>query len=65
MSMDALASVTESMPGVRILVVLNRFDGGHDIHRRNRQWLESRDGYQVVTMPGEELALAGAVLGVD
>jgi len=65
MSMDALAAVTESMPGVRILVVLNRFDGGHDIHRRNREWLESRDGYQVVTMPGEELALAGAVLGVD
>ena len=54
MSMDALASVTGSMPGVRTLVVLDRFDGHHDIHRRNRQWLEVRDGYRVVTLPGEE-----------
>ncbi len=52
MSMDALATVTESMPGVRTLVVLDRFDGRHDIHRRNREWLEARDGYRVVTCLG-------------
>jgi len=65
MSMDALATVTESMPGVRTLVVLDRFDGRHDVHRRNREWLEARDGYRVVTMPGEELGLADAVLGLE
>jgi dethiobiotin synthetase len=65
MSMDALATVTGSMPGLRTLVVLDRFDGGHDIHRRNRRWLEDRDGYRVVTLPGEEPALADAVLGLE
>ena len=65
MSMEALATVTGSLPGVRTLLVLDRFDDRHDIHRRNRQWLEGRDGYRVVTMPGEELALADCVLGLE
>jgi dethiobiotin synthetase len=62
MSMDALATVTGSMPSVRTVVVLDRFDGHHDIHRRNRVWLEGRLGYQVVTLPGEEPALADLVV---
>ncbi len=64
MSMDALATVTESITGVRTLVVLDRFDRRHDIHCRNREWLAARDGYRVLVIPGEEQALADAVLGL-
>jgi hypothetical protein len=46
-----------------VVVVLDRFDGHHDIHRRNRQWLSVRTGYPVVTLPGEESALADLVRG--
>ena len=35
----------------------------HDIHRRNRDWLVERLGYRVVTLPGEESALADLVTG--
>jgi dethiobiotin synthetase len=65
LSMDALATVTCSMPSVRTVVVLDRFDGHHDIHRRNREWLEVRNGYRVVTLPGEESVLADLVRGAD
>ncbi len=60
LSMDAL---TAAGPSVPVLVVLNRFDGHHDIHRRNRDWLVERLGYRVVTLPGQESALADAVTG--
>jgi dethiobiotin synthetase len=65
MSMDALATVTCGMPGVRTEVVLDRFDGHHDIHRRNREWLSVRHGYQTVTLPGEESKLADLVSGME
>ena len=61
LSMDALATVTGTMDGVRTVVVLDRFDGRHDIHRRNREWLVARHGYEVITLPGEESALADMV----
>ncbi len=61
LSMDALATATCSMPPVPVVVVLDRFDGRHEIHQRNREWLGERYGYQVVVMPGEEPALADAV----
>jgi dethiobiotin synthetase len=60
LSMDALATVDR--PGVRTVVVLDRFDGHHEIHRRNRDWLVDRCGYRVLTLPGEESALADLVL---
>ena len=63
MSMDALATVTDGTPPVPVVVVLDRFDDGHDIHRRNRAWLVERLGYRVVALPGEESALADAVTG--
>ncbi len=62
MSMDALATATRGRTSVPI-VVLDRFDGHHDIHRRNRDWLVERLGYPVVTLPGQESALADAVTG--
>jgi dethiobiotin synthetase len=65
MSMDALATAPGAAPAAPCVVVLDRFDGHHDIHRRNRQWLEARDGYRVVTLPGEESRLADLVTGVE
>jgi hypothetical protein len=63
MSMDALDTVTRAEAPIPIVVVLDRFDGHHDIHRRNRTWLAERLGYWVVTLPGGESALADAVTG--
>ncbi len=45
------------------VVVLDRFDGRHDLHRRNREWLSDRDGSRVLVFPGDERALADFVLG--
>jgi dethiobiotin synthetase len=63
MSVDALAGARGAMPKVPVAVVLNRYDGNHEIHRRNRTWLESRDGYLIVSLPGGEATLADLVLG--
>jgi dethiobiotin synthetase len=61
MSMDALCTVTRAAD-IPVVVVLDRFDGHHDIHRRNRQWLTDRLGYLVVVAPGEEAILADLAL---
>ena len=51
LSMDALHTVTGAMSSVLTVVALNRFDGHHDLHQRNRQWLAARCDYTVVTLP--------------
>ena len=61
MSMEALATASRALPSTQTVVVLDRFDGGHDIHRRNRAWLTDRSGYRVVVVPGEVAALADLV----
>jgi dethiobiotin synthetase len=61
LSMEALATAPLDGEPVRPVVVLDRYDGHHDIHRRNREWLAERDGYDVVTLPGEEQRLADLV----
>jgi dethiobiotin synthetase len=61
LSMEALATVTGGEAGIPVVVALDRFDGHHDIHRRNRQWLSVRTGFRVVTLPGEEATLADLV----
>jgi dethiobiotin synthetase len=58
LSMDALSTVTGAELGIRTVVVLDRFDGNHDIHRRNWEWLTKRHLYEVLTLPGEEPRLA-------
>ncbi len=65
MSMDALLTVTTARIEIPAVVVLDRFDGHHDIHRRNRQWLAQRLGYRVVVVPGEEALLADLALAPD
>ncbi len=44
-----------------VVVVLNHYDGGHEIHRRNRAWLTERVGYRMVAAPGGESELADLV----
>jgi dethiobiotin synthetase len=39
--------------GVPVVVHLNRYDASDDLHRRNRDWLGGRDGFDVVTSVGE------------
>jgi dethiobiotin synthetase len=63
MSMDALSTVT-SRPAIPVVVVLDRYDDHHEIHRRNRQWLVDRLGYSVVVVPGEEEVLADTAAAV-
>ena len=46
-----------------VVVVLNRYDQGDDLHVRNRRWLTEEDGLTVVTMPGGEEALATRARG--
>lgn len=35
-----------------VMVLLNRFDAGNDLHRRNRAWLADRDGYELAVGVG-------------
>ncbi len=55
LSVDALPDVAP------VVVVLNRYDEGNDLHVRNRRWLVEEFGLAVVTMPGGEEALAALV----
>ena len=61
LTMDALGGGPAGSGGSPVVVVLNRFDGKHEIHRRNHEWLLEREGYQMVTLPGGESELAGLV----
>lgn len=51
-----------ALAGHRVVVFLNRFDHGVELHTRNRDWLTTREGLEVVTDP-EALAqlLAGSL----
>ena len=35
-----------------VVVALNRYDEGDDLHRRNREWLVEREGLEVAVSPG-------------
>ena len=55
LSLDALPQIAP------VTVVLNRFDGADDLHRRSREWLMQRDGLAVLTVPEDGLRLADVV----
>ncbi|MDZ4825710.1 MAG: dethiobiotin synthase [Actinomycetota bacterium] len=40
---------SDALAAHRVVVYLNRFDAGDDLHLRNREWLVTRDGLDVVT----------------
>lgn len=50
-----------ALSGFRVIVFLNRFDEGDDLHRRNRSWLADREALRVVTAAD---ALADALAGL-
>ena len=39
----------DALEGHRVVVYLNRFDTGDELQRRNRDWLVTREGLDVVT----------------
>jgi dethiobiotin synthetase len=39
----------DALRGHRVVVYLNRFDPGSDVHTRNARWLQTREGLEVVT----------------
>ncbi len=59
LSLAALGAAGSGRPPP--VVVLDRFDGRHDLHRRNRDWLKA-DGDHVLVVPGDEGALAEVAL---
>ena len=48
--------------GVRLVVVLNRFDPADPVHRTSRAWLADHHGLATMAVPGTEDALCRAVL---
>lgn len=48
-AVNAVRLATSTLLGLDVLVFLNRFDATSDLHRRNRDWLTTRDGYTVAT----------------
>ncbi len=50
---------------VVVVVVLNRFEAGSELHQRNLSWLADRDGLRVLVTPGDEAELARLVRGAS
>jgi dethiobiotin synthetase len=48
-AMSALEVLVETRDGLELVVVLNRFDGTDELHRRNLAWLEDHDDLFLVT----------------
>ena len=60
-TLNSVRLSVDALPAPGLVVVLNRYDQGNDLHVRNRRWLTEEDGLVVVTMPGGEEALAALV----
>lgn len=58
-TIDAVRSAVDALAPLPVVVVLNRFDEGEDLHRRNLDWLVRRDGFDVVV---DVESLAGRLL---
>jgi dethiobiotin synthetase len=50
-TINAVRLCTTALDPHAVVVYLNRFDGGEDLHRRNREWLTTRDGLEIVIDP--------------
>jgi dethiobiotin synthetase len=61
-TLNSVRLSVDALPGAApVVVVLNRYAAGNDLHVRNRRWLIQQDGLAVVTMPGGEEELAALV----
>ena len=50
-TINAVRLAADALTPFPLVVVLNRYDTGHDVHRRNLEWLRAREGLEVVTDP--------------
>jgi len=50
-TINAVHLSVDALSGHRVVVFLNRFDARDDLHRRNRDWLVTRAGLEVVNDP--------------
>jgi len=65
-TINAVRLTVEALGDVRapvVAVVLNRFDPGDELHRRNRAWLVERERLRVACVPGEVPDLVDVVRG--
>lgn len=60
LTMDALVLLP-----AQLVVVLNRFDEGSELHQRNRSWLRDNDGFLVFSTPGDEAELSAFFAAAD
>lgn len=58
-TIDAVRAAVDALSPVRIVTVLNRYDDGDDLHRRNRAWLTTVDGFDVVVDPAGAVSRLG------
>jgi dethiobiotin synthetase len=61
-TINAVRLCLAALAGHRTVVVLNRYDGGDDLHRRNRSWLA--DECLVITDIAELASVVRASIGV-
>lgn len=61
-TINAVRLCADALAGHRVVVFLNRFDGGDELHRRNRDWLADRDGLDVVTGIAELVTVLAVLL---
>lgn len=59
-TINAVRAVAPALGEWPLLVLLNRFDVGDELHARNRDWLGEREGMSVLT---DQMELARRVLG--
>jgi dethiobiotin synthetase len=50
-TINAVRLTTQALSFAKVTVLLNRFDATSELHRRNRQWLELRDGLRIIVDP--------------
>jgi dethiobiotin synthetase len=51
-TISAVRQGLEALSPLPAVVLLNRYDADDDLHRRNRRWLEDRDGVATEVEPG-------------
>jgi len=64
-TINAVHLSVDALLGHRVVVFLNRFDSRHDLHTRNRDWLVTRAGLEVVTDPETLERVVAAVLATS
>jgi dethiobiotin synthetase len=62
-TINAVRLSVDALRRQRVVVYLNRFDAGCDLHRRNLEWLTARTGLQVLTDVENLARLVELILG--